>query len=312
MARIAVVDPLLLTPGHGLDSGRLGPRHELVPAVGLTAQSLGEALRDVEVVLTAVAPVTAELMAAAPALRMVAKPGAGVDNIDVAEATRRGILVANAPGVRGQAVAEYVVFSTLHLLREAWRPAAERPVLAQDVAGRTLGLVGLGDIGARVARAGAALGADVVACTPSRRNPSPDVPVRFGSLTDVVTTADVLVLCMPLTSATRGLVDAAALARMRSGALLVNVARGPCVVTADLERALRDGHLRGAALDVTDPEPLPADHGLRALPNVLITPHVAGRSVRAQRLALDVLVQNVRGLLDGDGPLHVVNAEAAG
>ena len=307
MAVITVLDPLLLRAGSGLTE-RLAADHEVRDASPLTGAALLAALADSEVLLTAMAPVTAEMIAAAPRLGLIAKPGAGVDNIDRHAAQARGVLVCNAPGTRGQAVAEYVLFATLYLARQAWRDPSEwgRPPGYVDLAGRTLGLVGLGDIGSRVAAAAATLEMTVLASTPSRQNPRPEVPVAFVRTEELFRAADVVVLCMPLTDETSGLVHAGSLGQMPAGAILVNVARGACVVTADLEAALRCGHLGGAALDVTDPEPLPAGHGLRELPQVLVTPHLAGRTPRAQRQAVDVLLRNVAAFCAGTVPPHVV------
>jgi phosphoglycerate dehydrogenase-like enzyme len=134
----------------------------------------------------------------------------------------------------------------------------------------------------------------------------PDVPVRFVAIDDLFREAHAVVLCVPLTDETRGLVDRAAMASMKDGVFLVNVARGPVVVTDDLVEVLRSGHLGGAGLDVTDPEPLPPDHPLRSIPNVVLSPHNAGRTVESQAAALERMRANVRSVLAGEGPLDPV------
>ena len=239
----------------------------------------------------------------------MAKPGAGVDNIDVAAARRRGVTVTNVPGARGRAVAEHALFLVLSLARKAWLRDDEawRDALATQLGGKTLGVVGLGDIGSHLARFGHGLGMHVVAHT---RSPDParvpDVPVRFLGFEELLREADVVVLCVPLTDRTRGMIDRSSLARMKEHAFLVNVARGPVVATDDLLDALREGRLGGAALDVTDPEPLPPDHGLRTVPNVVLSPHNAGRTVESQAEALERMRTNVLRVLAGEAPLDRV------
>lgn len=309
IARILVLDPLLVSEGFGIGPGWAGPEHEVVVPRGFEDRDLRSVLRDAEVILTAHAPVTEQTIDLAPHLRLIAKPGAGVDNIDVAAARRRGVTVTNVPGARGRAVAEHALYLILSLARKAWMrdDHAWRDALAVQLGGKTLGVVGLGDIGSHLARFGHGLGMEVVVHT---RTPDPrrvpEVPVRFVGFDELLREADVVALCAPLTDATRGSIDRSALARMKEGAFLVNVARGPIVVTDDLVDALSTGRLGGAGLDVTDPEPLPSDHPLRRIPNVVFSPHIAGRTVESQAEALDRMRANVRSVLAGDGPLDPV------
>jgi phosphoglycerate dehydrogenase-like enzyme len=273
----------------------------LVPA-GFGIEHFRPLLPKVAALLTSHAPVTEEMIALAPNLRLVAKPGAGVDNIDVAAAVRRGVTVTNVSGARGRAVAEHALFMLLHLARRAWLRGdpAWRDTLASQLGGKTLGIVGLGDIGSHLARFGHGLGMQVVAHT---RTPDPDragdIPLRFVDLGTLLREADVVVLCAPLTDATRGMIDRRALTTMKDDATLINVARGPIVSTGDLLEVVRAGHLAGVGLDVTDPEPLPEDHGLRLLPRVLISPHNAGRTIESQAEALTRMRENVRLVLSG-------------
>jgi phosphoglycerate dehydrogenase-like enzyme len=309
IARILVVDPLLIGEGFGIGPGWAGPEHDVVIPDGFGIEQLRPHLADAEGILTAHAPVTDEMIALAPRLRVVAKPGAGVDNIDVAAATRHGVTVANVPGARGRAVAEHALFLLLFLARRGWLrdDPAWRGALAAQLGGKTLGIVGLGDIGGHLARFGHGLGMDVVAHT---RTPDPtrvpDVPVRFVDLGELLREADAVVLCVPLSEETRGLIDRTALAAMKDDAVLINVSRGPVVVTDDLLGAMRAGRPAGAGLDVTDPEPLPGDHGLRDLPNVLISPHNAGRTIESQGEALARMRENVRRVLSGAPPIDPV------
>jgi D-3-phosphoglycerate dehydrogenase / 2-oxoglutarate reductase len=309
IARILVVDPLLISEGFRIGADWAGPEHEVVIPEGFDLEHLRSLLQEVAAILTAHAPVTEEMIGSAPALRLVAKPGAGVDNIDVAAAARHGVTVTNVPGARGRAVAEHALFLLLHLARRGWLrdDPAWRDTLATQLGGKSLGIVGLGEIGAHVARFGQGLGMQVVAHT---RTPDPDrapgVPVRFVDADTLLREADAVILCAPLTDATRNMIDGRALRMMKGDAYLINVARGPLVSTEDLLEVMRAGHLAGAGLDVTDPEPLPDDHGLRSLPHVLISPHNAGRTIESQTEALARMRENVRLVLSGSPPIDPV------
>jgi phosphoglycerate dehydrogenase-like enzyme len=310
IARILVADALLASEGFRIGPGWAGPEHEVVVPEHFGIDDLRSLLPDADAILTAHAPVSGEMIGLASHLRLVAKPGAGVDNIDVGAAKRRGVTVTNVPGARGRAVAEHALFLVMSLARKAWMSGdpAWRDALAVQLGGKTLGIVGLGDIGSHLARFGHGLGMEVVTST---RTPDPDrvreVPVRFLAIHQLLRRADVVVLCVPLTEDTRGMIDRSALALMKEGAFLVNVARGPVIVTDDLLEAMRSGHLGGAGLDVTDPEPLPPDHGLHAVPNLLLSPHNAGRTVESQAQALDRMRANVRSVLAGGAPLDPVD-----
>lgn len=309
IARILVVDPLLISEGFRIGADWAGPEHEVLVPEGFDLEQLRSLLPEAAALLTAHAPVTEAMIELAPALRLVAKPGAGVDNIDVAAAARRGVTVTNVPGARGRAVAEHALFLLLHLSRRGWLrdDPAWRDTLATQLGGKSLGIVGLGEIGAHVARFGQGLGMQVIAHT---RTPDPDrapgVPVRFVDLDTLLREADAVILCAPLTDATRNMIDGGALGMMKEDAYLINVARGPLVSTEDLLEVMRAGHLAGAGLDVTDPEPLPEDHGLRSLPHVLISPHNAGRTIESQTEALARMRENVRLVLSGSPPIDPV------
>lgn len=309
IARILVVDPLLISEGFRIGADWAGPEHEVLIPEGFDLEHLRSLLPEAAALLTAHAPVTEEMIALAPALRLVAKPGAGVDNIDVAAAARRGVTVTNVAGARGRAVAEHALFLLLHLSRRGWLrdDPAWRDTLATQLGGKSLGIVGLGEIGAHVARFGEGLGMQVIAHT---RTPDPDrapgVAVRFVDLDTLLREADAVILCAPLTDATRNMIDRRALSLMKEDAYLINVARGPLVSTEDLLEVMRAGHLAGAGLDVTDPEPLPEDHGLHSLPHVLISPHNAGRTIESQTEALARMRENVRLVLSGSSPIDPV------
>lgn len=227
--------------------------------------------------------VTAELLAGAPNLRVIGRAGAGLDGINLRAAQARGLAVVAA----GEAAASAVAELTLGLLIAGVRdlPGAARAARTGDwskritpgLAGRTLGVVGLGRVGSRVAAAAQALGMQVLATSRTQANPD-SLP-----LAELLAAADVLTLHLPLTPATRGLINAQALARLPRGAFLVNTARGALVDGHALRAAIDSGHLSGAALDVLDPEPPPADHPLLDHPRILVTPHLGASTVSAQR-----------------------------
>ncbi len=233
-------------------------------------------------ILSRQGPVTAAVMDAAPGLRVVARHGVGVDDVDVAEAQRRGIVVTRAPGSNTQAVAEHTMALLLALAKDlpllsaqvaggAWRKAETK---VRDVAGLRLGLVGCGAIGRAVARLAAAFGMSVVAYDPTL----PDgVGIEsVASLHALLRRSDVLSLHLPLLPVTRRLIGTAELAALPRGAVVLNTARGGLIDEPALLQALEAGHLAGAGLDVFEDEPPPGDHLLRRHPRVICTPHVAG------------------------------------
>ncbi|WP_419187241.1 hydroxyacid dehydrogenase [Caldimonas tepidiphila] len=220
--------------------------------------------------------------------RVVGRLGVGLDNIDVAGCRARGIEVIPATGANAQAVAEYVIASALWLRRLAWSGSAEvaagrwpREALSRgrELAGATLGLIGFGSIGQLTGRLARTLGMQVLAFDAALDAEHPayaESGTRWAGLDEVVASADVLSLHVPLVESTRGLIGAARLAAMKPGAVLVNTARGGIVDEIALAQALRSGALGGAALDVFAEEPLPAAPHFQGCPNLLLTPHVAG------------------------------------
>ncbi|SEI10684.1 (S)-sulfolactate dehydrogenase [Methylobacterium sp. 275MFSha3.1] len=231
------------------------------------------------------------LLDAARDLKVVGRLGVGLDNIDVPACRDRGIAVYPATGANDGAVAEYVVATALLLLRGAYGATARvaagtwprNALMGREIAGKRLGLVGFGSIARETARRAAALGMTVAAHDPfvaagdPAWNPAYG-PVRPLALDALIAQSDVLSLHVPLTDQTRGLIDAAVLARMPKGAILINAARGGVVDEAAVAQALRSGHLGGAALDVFDREPLDAAAGavFADVPNLILTPHIAG------------------------------------
>lgn len=255
--------------------------------------------------------VDAALLAAAPRLRAVGRLGVGLDNIDLPGCAARGIQVVPATGANARAVAEYVIGTLLALLRSAYAASAEvaggqwpRAALSQglEAHGRTLGVVGFGGIGQLTARLAAGLGMRVVACDAALPADHPawaDAGATRLELDDLLAQADAVTLHVPLTSGTRHLLDAARIARMRPGAVLINTSRGGIVDETALAVALRGGHLGGAALDVFEQEPLPAGGPLAGAPNLILTPHIAGLTREANTRVSDMVAAGVTIALTG-------------
>ncbi len=286
---------------------------ELVIPDSFEPERLREEARTARVLLGGQVPLTAELMTSAPELCLIGKLGTGVDSIDVPAATAAGIPVAHAPGwLRATPVAEHVFTLLLMLCRRPWLwPGREALPLHLPLEGATLGIVGLGNIGQRVAQRGAAFGMTLMAYTRTRGKFQPEglTIQETETLDTLLSQADYVVLTLPLTPETEGIISAREFALMKPSAFLINVSRGRHVVTDDLVAALRAGHLAGAGLDVTDPEPLPETHPLRLLPNVVLSPHVAGQSERVQRESRRVLCTSIAQALNGERVQAIVNPQ---
>jgi len=265
------------------------------------------------------APIPPAYFDASAPLRAAIRHGAGIDMIPYDAATAAGVLIANVPGANAATVAEHVIMVTLALLRRfrrvdhdlrhgGWLAGRAHADHGLDLAGRTLGIVGSGNIGKaifRIARHG--FGLDVVA---NSRSPS-SVPdgARYLPIDDLVEAADIVVLCCPLTPETTGLMSRDRIGRMRPGALLVNVSRGPVVDDEALIAALASGRIGGAALDVFTTQPLPADHPYLAMDNVIVTPHMAGITDDSMmRMGVGAASEALR-VLGGDLPLNLRNPE---
>ena len=310
---------LLTNPMHPLPLRRLEGRASVRVAPSTEAEALTRAAAEADVIIVR-APLPAAALAANPALRGVIRHGAGVDMIPVEEASRLGIAVANVPQVNAVSVAEYVVGQILalaHRLRlvdatlraQGWQQARQLADGSSEVAGKVVGIVGMGAIGTEVARiCHEGLRARVLG---ARRSAAPMPPhVTPVALEELFTTADTVVLACPLNDSTRGLVDAALLARMKPGAFLVNVSRGAVVDEPALVEALRHGRLAGAALDVFAQQPLPPSSPLLAMPQVILSSHLAGITEDSMRRMGDGAVDQVLQLLAGEVPRHWVNKEA--
>jgi (S)-sulfolactate dehydrogenase len=253
--------------------------------------------------------VSAGLLAVAPALRVVGRLGVGLDNIDVDACKARGIEVIPATGTNALAVAEYVIGTALFLLRGAYSSSTAvasgdwpRAALSsgRELSGKTLGIVGYGGIGRHVARLGRALGMRVIGSDPQVPASSSvwrEEGAERRELDALLAEADVVTLHVPLVAATRHLIDAARLAQMKPGAILINTARGGVVDEAAVAAALKSGRLGGAALDVFEQEPLAAGSPLAGCPNLLLTPHIAGVTAESNARVSTLIAEKVAAAL---------------
>jgi len=272
-------------------------------------------LADADILLHVLEPVTAAVINAAPYLRLIQKIGIGVNTIDLDAARRRGIAVCNMPGTNTQAVVEMTLLLVLATLRrlarldrltragKGWKFEPELPDDLGELSGRTVGLVGFGAVARRLVPMLQAIGAKVVYTS---RQPAPDAPIPFLPLAELLPVADVLSLHLPLTPETTGIIDAAALAAMKRGSVLINTARGPLVDEAALFEALTSGHLRGAGLDVFAREPVSKDDPLLKLQNVVVTPHLAWLTTETLERSLSIISENYRRLRTGEPLLYRV------
>lgn len=263
--------------------------------------------------------VRGDLLDAATSLRVIGRAGVGVDNIDLPGATAKGIAVINAPAGNTVSAAELTMALILSMVRRV--PEADASVRAGEWArsrfkgaelrGRTLGLVGAGRIGGEVARRCRAFGMNVIVHDPyMSADRAKELGAKSVDLDTVIEQSDVLSLHVPMTESTANMIDAAAIARMKKGAFLVNVARGGVVDEAALAEALESGHLAGAALDVYVNEPLEEDSVLRGTPNLVLTPHLGASTAEAQELVATEISEGVRAALADQDLSRALNAPA--
>ena len=308
----------------------LSPDIELVDvSADETFDAAGLVDPDVEVILGSRPPTD---LSQTPKLRWLQVRSAGVDHLTADAPWRKGLLVTNAKGVYAIPMAEYVSGMVLRVHQPAaawvanqaahlWPPFEEAP-LAEVIHGKTAVMVGYGSIGREVARQLHGLGLRVIAVkprpevrvdtafrVPGTGDPEGTIPERIvgvEELVDEVRSADLLILTMPLTDSSRGLIDAEVLAALPAHAWLINVSRGPLVDEAALIESLRAGRIAGAILDVFDTEPLPPDNPLWDLPNVIDTPHVSGATLR---FIDELVVENVRRYVAGEALLNPIDPE---
>ncbi|HYE01387.1 MAG TPA: hydroxyacid dehydrogenase [Alphaproteobacteria bacterium] len=250
------------------------------------------------------------LLEAAPKLKAVGRLGVGLDNIDVPACQARGVQVMPATGANDQSVAEYVIAGALMLLRGAYFATAEvaagawprNRLMGREGEGTTLGIVGFGGIGRRVAACAKPFGMRLIGHDPFLRDDNPawaENGVAPAGLDQVLAQSDVVTLHVPLTDGTRNLIDPARIETMKPGAIVINAARGGIVDEAALAAALKRGRLGGAMLDVFAREPLTAENPFAGVPNLILTPHIAGVTVQSNERVSAVTAANVRRVLEG-------------
>ncbi len=294
----------------------------LPPGLTLRVRGANEpveaALAVADFVLVATTPLPSAAIAAAPRLRLIQHQGVGYDKTDVAAAAARGVPVALCPAGTSVGVAEHVFLLVLALYKQLlradaslrrgeWLQWALRPN-SYEIAGKCFGLVGLGRIGREVAVRARAFGAGLVYYDPFRASPAVEASLqaRWLPFDELLAQADIVSLHLPLTPDTHHLIGAAELARMRPTAVLINTARGPLVHQAALVETLRAGQIGGAGLDVYESEPLRPDDPLLALPNLVVTPHIAAGTVDALKTKMTACFDNMLRVARGKPPHDVV------
>lgn len=263
---------------------------------------------DAAAVLAGGEPYSADILDLLPELKHIARVGIGVDGVDLEAATERGVIVTNTPEGPTTSTAEHTIALMMAVAHEL-TPSAQRLRRAEgdyvstqnsmELAGRVLGLIGYGRIGRAVAHMAEAIGMHVIVSD----------PVYDGTVAvnDLLARADVVSLHVPATPETFHMIDEEALHRMKRGSILVNCARGSVVSSEDLVAALQSGHLVGAGLDVTDPEPLDSDHPLLHMENVIVTPHVASNTTAGRERMERMAFEQVQMVFKGERPTNLVN-----
>ena len=278
---------------------------------------LGEELAEAEVLVAGSQRVDGAFLERAPALRLVARFGVGYDSVDVDECTRRGVYVTHTPGVLSGGVADHtwaLILGFNRRLVEAdayarggWGRGEPYIGFGWDLEGKTLGILGLGRIGLEVLKRSVGFGVRTIYHDLVRRpEAEEEYGARYVSFEELLRQSDILTIHVALTESTRGLLDGEALSKMKPTALLVNTSRGGVVDEDALVEALREGWIRGAALDVFREEPLPPGSPLTSMGNVLLTPHCASATWETRRKMAECVLENVEAYLKGETPPNLV------
>ncbi|PES91415.1 D-glycerate dehydrogenase [Priestia megaterium] len=257
-----------------------------------------------------------ELLEAAPNLRVISQSGVGYDSVDVEACTKKGVPFSNTPGVLVEATADLtfgLLLSAARRIHEGYEKVKQgnwETVFGVDLFGKTLGIVGMGDIGSAVARRAKASGMNIVYHNRSRKHEAEkELDAVYLSFEELLYTADCIVCLVPLSNESKGMFGEEEFKAMKSSAYFVNAARGGLVNTEALYEALKNEEIAYAALDVTDPEPLPADHKLLQLSNVLVTPHIGSATYETRNRMADLAVQNLLLGLEKKPLVTCVNEE---
>ncbi|KAK8852472.1 hypothetical protein M9Y10_017448 [Tritrichomonas musculus] len=264
--------------------------------------------------------IDAEVLANHPNLKVVSQIAVGLDNIDLKTATENHIVVSHTPGVLTEACADHawalmlsaarlIVPSYKYVIEGKWTQQDPMAFLGKDIYGCTLGVIGPGRIGQAVCRRASGFSMKVLYHGPHEKPELNKTGAKYVPLEQLLKESDYVVLTCPLTPSTKHLIGYDQLKLMKKDAILVNIARGPVVVTSDLERALKEGLLGAAALDVTDPEPIPADHPILKLPNCLVVSHIASATIQTRATMSLIAAQAIIDALDGKHVKYCANPD---
>lgn len=316
--KIVVLDESV-TVKDGLNFDGLRKFGDLTVYAHTRPEEVRSRIGDAAVVLINKAPITREIMADCPNLKLICVLATGYNVVDCAAAREHGISVCNVPGYSTYAVSQFTIALLLELCHKIghhdeavrqgrWQTCGsfcfwDTPQVCLE--GKTMGIYGFGHIGRAVGRIAKALGMNVLACNRSRC-PEGEEIAEYVSFDELLRRSDVISLHCPLTAETQGLINAEAIAKMKNGAMLLNTARGPLVEENALAEALKCGKLRGAAMDVANVEPIPMDSPLLSAPNCVLTPHMAWAPVEARAKIVRITEENIRCFLAGT-PQNVVN-----
>lgn len=315
--KIVVMEPLgvALEKINALAAALQAAGHEFVYYTSKEAQQdkLLERVQDADIIMLANQPLSAEIINACPKLKMLSVAFTGVDHVALDACRARNILVCNAAGYSTNAVAELTFGLAISVIRNivpcdarCRKAGTKDGLVGFELFGKTFGVVGTGAIGARVAKIAAAFGCRVLAYSRTVKQELVDAGVQYVSLDELLAQSDFVSLHVPLTDATRGLINADAIAKMKQGAVLLNTARGPVVDSAALAEALNAGKLAGAGIDVFEGEPpIAENHPLCSAKNTVLTPHVAFASREALETRADIVFANIEKWLNG-APQNVV------
>lgn len=317
--KIVILDGYALNPGD-LDYGCLNEfgQVSIYDRTETEAEAISR-IGDAEIVLVNKVNITESLLAACPSIRLICVQATGYNVVDCEATAKRGIPVCNVPTYGTVAVAQF----TMALLLEICHRVGFHDELVHqgewtscpnfcfwrshqmELAGKTLGIIGFGKIGQAVGRLAKAFGMNVITYSRSQTDSGREI-AEYVDLDTLLAKADVLSLHCPLFPETKEIINAAAIAKMKDGAILLNTSRGPLINEQDVADALRSGKLRAAAMDVVSAEPITADNPLLTAPNCILTPHMAWAPIESRQRLLSCVVENIRGFLNGT-PQNVVN-----
>jgi D-3-phosphoglycerate dehydrogenase len=311
--RVLVTEPI-----HRVGWDLLATETEAVAWPGQEKEPLGKAMEAAQAVLVRVVRLPAESIRGAKQLRIIAKHGVGYDNIDVSAATACGVVLTNTPTANSLSVAEHALALLLAVARRIGesnrdltlgKMRTQKSYQGIELSGKVMGIIGVGGAGLHLARiAGRGLSMRVIGYDPYK-DPWPEGVERCRELGALLAEADFLSIHVPLTQETRNLIGPTALAQMKTTCVLVNTARGGIVDEAALDQAIRSGRLGGAGLDVVVEEPLKVEHPLVGLPNVILTPHMAGVTEEAMMNMARTAAQDILRVLRGERPRYPVNPQ---